>query len=238
MAQAFHYADWERNHDSEKKEQCHYNVETIGQLAFANARYTAANHGTPGAEQPPGGWVFFMWGEDRPDLGEHTHGAYYGPYTKSEDGELVTFRIIVMNWDLEYNQDLLWRKFQHEVSHYGGMDDYPPPQPGAYRLEDCGEREQRKERDDPDNIAGGGNGGGGGGGVVDPVGGNLTLVCNQEAEWGEQCVDVMWSSGLWCIDSPVGWVCDEDHEQDDDGWYTATVCEVEFAQWIEVCQTQ
>ena len=143
-----------------------------------------------------------------------------------------------MNWDLEYNQDLLWRKFQHEVSHYGGMDDYPPPQPGAYRLEDCGEREQRKERDDPDNIAGGGNGGGGGGGVVDPVGGNLTLVCNQEAEWGEQCVDVMWSSGLWCIDSPVGWVCDEDHEQDDDGWYTATVCEVEFAQWIEVCQTQ
>ena len=241
---AFYYADWERNHDSEKTRQCDNHVKTMGQLAFENARYTHANHGTPGAELPAGGWVFFMWGEDRPDLGEHTHGAYY-PYTKVEDGELVEFNIIVMSWDLERDEDLLWGKLQHEVSHYGGMGDYPPPKPGAYRLEDCGEREERKERDDPDNIAGGGNGGGGGGGgggVFDPGGsgrGNqIQLECNEEAEWGERCVDVMWSHGLWCTDSPVGWVCDEDHEREENGFYRATVCWVEFAQWIEVCQTQ
>ena len=50
------------------------------------------------------------------------------------------------------------------------------------------------------------------------VGIKTQLECNEEAEWGERCVDVMWSHGLWCTDSPVGWVCDEDHEREENGF--------------------
>ena len=94
---AFYYADWERNHDATKKEACHNNVKTMGLLAFNRARYTESS----GADDdpPPGGWVYFMFGEDVPDMVDHVHGAYY-PYTKKEDGVDVRFSIIVMNWDL------------------------------------------------------------------------------------------------------------------------------------------
>lgn len=70
------------------------------------------------------------------------------------------FHIIVQNRLIRNQPAIMWENLQHEVSHYGGLKDHPPP-PTADSMGNCGDRdipeEERLEREEK------GDGGGGGG---------------------------------------------------------------------------
>ena len=76
---AFHYADWERNHDSEKTLQCDNHVKTMGQLVFENAldtRTRTMGHLAPNSL--PGAGSFSCGEKIAPTWGAHARGVLCG----------------------------------------------------------------------------------------------------------------------------------------------------------------